>query len=56
VRAVADTGTPVVLVLAGGRPMGSEATLIHVGDLTIVDDGSSQAATKVFSGAVHIGT
>lgn len=26
VRAVAETGTPVVLVLVGGRPMGSEAT------------------------------
>jgi beta-glucosidase len=29
--------------------------LIHVGDLTITADGTGPAATKVFSGAVHVG-
>ncbi len=29
--------------------------LVHVGDLTITADGTEPAATKVFSGAVHIG-
>ena len=34
---------------------GASDDLVHVGDLLIADDGTDQAATKVFSAAVHIG-